>query len=617
MSRASLPMSGYTAPSRTVDPNTPLVVKVIAEGSAATSVFDFRTLPVSVELQTMFAMGFVAITGPGGNRRTIPSASTAFYDIRAFARMLAEINPAPTKPSDLRASHVDSLQLRKGSGQSIIVTTLRALFRKIDVAPDEFMRRLLRAVPNRPVVDPVYSFSREEFRLVMYAARQTIRFANARIYRARGIIADHRRGLVLPDLARQKDALYLSSLMDRGGFPRTKGGQVSYRGLSGGSRPADLMRALHLTNAEVGALIALLVGLTGQNLAQIVTLPATYHRADKQADGATPTALVRASKPRRGPTRSEMTIPLTGIPTWIVSANEARAHADESDRIDLHSPFGVYMAAMDLGSYARKFADSERLLVFHSVWRRTSEGRSSQDGFREAEPGAFQVWAASTDILDSKGNRIQPETRRLRLTFIEHKQKPVAQGPSTFINQYLMRNRGDIAEYQRVVSDVLDSEVARAEGAVTQILSSATVLLAETDPLSAALVANTTPETLARALAGELDTVMNSCIDHEHSPYSPPGSPCGASFMLCLGCPNARAEPRHLPIQLLVFAVIETRRAEMQSLAWATRFALPHARLTHLFAQFPAATVEAARGKETEGDKALVERFLGRELDIS
>ena len=86
--------------------------------------------------------------------------------------------------------------------------------------------------------------------------------------------------------------------------------------------------------------------------------------------------------------------------------------------------------------------------------------------------------------------------------------------------------------------------------------------------------------------------------------------------MLCLGCSNARAEPRHLPIQLLVLAEIEARREEMEALAWATRFALPHARLLYLFAQYPAATVEASRGKETEADKALVARFLGRELDV-
>jgi hypothetical protein len=204
----------------------------------------------------------------------------------------------------------------------------------------------------------------------------------------------------------------------------------------------------------------------------------------------------------------------------------------------------------------------------------------------------------------------------LRRTFIEQKQKPVAQSHATFVDTYLARDRGNIEEYQKVVSRVLDAEVDRAKQAVAQVLSAENVMLAQSDLQRAAIIAKTDPETLTRALAGELDTVMNSCVDHEHSPYSPPGSPCGASFMLCLGCPNARAEPRHLPVQLLVLAAIEARRDEMEAIAWATRFAVPHARLLDLFAQFPMDTVDAARGRETEADKALVRRFLGRELDV-
>lgn len=612
MSRASLPENGYTAPSRFADPFDPLLVKVIAEGTREERLFDFATFPVGAQLQHTFAAGFELITGPGGGRRTIPSAATAFKELRVFARSLAAADPAPTKTSELRASHVDCLSLFTSTGNYRgSVSTLRALFRKTDGVPDAFMRRLLKGVPKHPCIDPVSSYSREEFRLIMRAARETVRSADGRIRRARSIVADYRNGVVLPDLVLQREAAYMSLVMDKGDYPRIVGGHVTSRGLSAGSRPSDLLRALHLTIEETGALIALLIGLTGQNLAQIVTLPAAHHRADTQLEGATPTALVRASKPRRGPNKSEMTIPLTGIPTWIVPADEAEERVDDNGSIDLHSAFGVYMAAMRLGADARRLIGSDRLLTFYSTWRRLP-----YQGFGEAKPPTFAAWVLLQNIVDSQGNQVQPDSRRMRLTFLEHKQKPVAQSPTTFVNQYLIRNRGDIEEYQRIVSEVLDSEVARAHSAVAQILSSDTVQLAQTDLPTAAVLANTTPETLTRALAGELDTVMNSCVDNDHSPYSPPGSPCGASFMLCLGCSNARAEPRHLPIQLLVLAEIEARREEMEALAWATRFALPHARLLYLFAQYPAATVEASRGKETEADKALVARFLGRELDV-
>jgi hypothetical protein len=367
MSKASLPVNGYTAPSRFADPFDPLLIKVIAEGTGDEGTFDFSTFPVGAQLQHTFAVGFEWITGPGGSRRTIPSAASAFRDLRIFARSLAAADPAPMKISELRASHVDGLSLFTSTGNYRgSISTLRALFRKTDGVPDVFMRKLLKGVPKHPVIDPVSSYSREEFRLIMRAARETVRSADERIRGARSIVADYRNGVVVPNLVLQREAAYMSLLMDKGDYPRKGDGHVTSRGLSAGSRPSDLLRALHLSIEETGALITLLVGLTGQNLAQIVTLPAAHHRADTQLAGATPTALVRASKPRRGPTRSEMTIPLIGIPTWIVPADEAEERVDNYGRIDLHSAFGVYMAAMRLGADARRFIGSERLLTFYS-----------------------------------------------------------------------------------------------------------------------------------------------------------------------------------------------------------------------------------------------------------
>ena len=52
----------------------------------------------------------------------------------------------------------------------------------------------------------------------------------------------------------------------------------------------------------------------------------------------------------------------------------------------------------------------------------------------------------------------------------------------------------------------------------------------------------------AQALAdGTLDTATGACLDFTHSPFSPPGQPCTASFLDCLACRNAVATRRHLP----------------------------------------------------------------------
>ena len=119
-----------------------------------------------------------------------------------------------------------------------------------------------------------------------------------------------------------------------------------------------------------------------------------------------------------------------------------------------------------------------------------------------------------------------------------------------------------------------------------------------------------------RMLKGTLDTVMNACVDNQHSPYGDPGQPCRASFMLCLSCPCARAMPRHLPVQILVFDRLAERRHHMTPLLWTTRLALPHAQLSDLLARYDEDELSAARAAITESHREMVGRFLNRELDL-
>lgn len=122
--------------------------------------------------------------------------------------------------------------------------------------------------------------------------------------------------------------------------------------------------------------------------------------------------------------------------------------------------------------------------------------------------------------------------------------------------------------------------------------------------------------TLKRMIAGELDTVMNACVDHRNSPHAPAGEPCRASFMLCLGCPCARALPRHLPVQVLVHDRLADRRAEMTPLEWTQRFGLAHTQLADLLSRHDDVDVDDARVNATDTDRAVVTRFLNRELDL-
>ena len=122
--------------------------------------------------------------------------------------------------------------------------------------------------------------------------------------------------------------------------------------------------------------------------------------------------------------------------------------------------------------------------------------------------------------------------------------------------------------------------------------------------------------TLKRMISGELDTVMNACAGYRRSPHAPAGQPCPASFMLCLECPCARALPRHLPVQALLHDQLAERRSQVTPLQWAQRFAAPHAQLTDILARQGEAAVADARTGATDADRAVVGRFLSRELDL-
>lgn len=589
-----------------------LLVHFAAEGGEIRKIYDLARLPLSRELQDAFAEGFRELTGPSGSRRTASSADSALRLMRKFAVFLSELDYPPTAIEDLAGHHADAARLRFGSQWMDMRSTLRAAFLGRGGVSPTFQQKLLEPFVAPRVSDPVHSYSFEEHRLVMRAARQAVQAAYERVVAAHARVEAFRNGRV-PDGPTEYATLSFQRRVLDHGYPKKDSVSRTERDAFTklGIHREPLARELFLTVAEMGALVTLMVGITGENLSQVLTLPARHHRADRQDGIETPVTLSRASKPRRGAAESEMTIALTGSPTWEdedIGAEE-RPVDGSSRMVDLRSAFGVHSAAEIMCRDARRLAASDRLIV--------GFGRTNrEDSFRPVTEGHVFAWYKTLNIVDSSGQPVRPDSRRLRRTFVEAKQKPVAHSIATFVNTYLLRDRGNIGEYQRIVSRVLSKEVARAKTAVTRIITASTVELASSDPEAAAVLVGTDPGTLGKALSGDLDTVMTSCLDNTHSPFSPAGSPCGASFMLCLGCPNARAEPRHLPVQLLVFHELEARRREIEPIEWATKFAIHHARLQNLFNQFPDAIVNAARGTETEDDTALVRRFLGRELDV-
>lgn len=622
--RAALPPADYAPAARVVD-HAACTVRFTAENPAqAPREFDFTDWPVSLELRQAFAAAFAERTRPGGRVRTSDSAYKTFRTLRRFAGYLAGLVNPPSTAGELTPTHLDGwwLPRRQYAGGVIQLGELKTTLRKVAGTSAEFQAALVSRNPPRAKTAAKPSYSRTENQRILNAARADIRRAADRIRGNRELLRRFRAGELdeePADTGRRGELLdYVDRHLD---VPRyTSTGTAAKWWVQQLGTVEEHMTALHLSGVEAAAFAVLLAGLTGQNKGTILTAPAAHHRADGYT-GPSATAIVELDKPRRG-SRRHMDVPFTSIPTWA-GPNATHTSDEPSPRVDLHSAFGVYLLVHELASRARDVLGSDRLLVF---WAGTGVGVGR--GLRTKFDGALlPAWASRHDLptdaavsapsAQAGREQLHVTFGRLRLTYNELQQRPVAHTEQTLANEYLVRNRGNLVEYQQVVATTMAEQVTKASTrARLHMLTEADVAEARTNPASVAARHGMDTTTLQRMLAGELDTVLGACADHTNSPHAAPGQPCRASFMLCLSCPCARALPTHLPLQVLVHDSLVQRKTAVTPLRWAQRFALPHAQLADLLDRAGPVAVADARRAATPAQRDLAERFLHRELDL-
>jgi hypothetical protein len=361
--------------------------------------------------------------------------------------------------------------------------------------------------------------------------------------------------------------------------------------------------------------------------AALLAAPATHHRPDGYT-GAGASAIVTLDKPRRG-ARRHMDVPLTSEPgstTGLAGGDDAAVGTTNSGGpMDLRSPFGVYTLLHELTAPARHILGSDRLFAWYCPGG-GGPGRPGRGLRTTVDSCLVRAWARRHDLpADTAPGADAPRAagplsvtlRRLRLTYLELAQRPVAHTSATLARDYLATNRGNLAEYQQVVAAALAEQVDKAAArARIRTLSEHDIAEADQQPDRVADRHGMDAATLQRMISGELDTVLGACIDHTNSPHAPAGEPCRASFMLCLSCPCARATPAHLPMQVLVLDELDRRKSAVTPLRWAQRFAVPRAQLTDLLARASAPALADARNAVTGAERELIDRFLNRELDL-
>ncbi|OIJ85078.1 hypothetical protein BIV25_45035 [Streptomyces sp. MUSC 14] len=594
--------------------------------------YDLSILSMAAGLREALVVAFVKRVAPGAGLTSLHSTDHAYRVLVKFDRYLATLQWPPREAEHLAPEHFDGFHNSRkhtGSGPDDL-RELRLLLDEVEGLTDAMAGRIGAALPRRQREDgSKESYSRAEFKRIADAARSDLRAAARRIRDSRELLRQFREGEQEAGNDRQLALrLQLLDWVDRfADVPRN----VRASGITAGrSVPQpwitkefgsvkQVMSWLHLTIDEVAAGAVLLAVMTGENPEVIHRTPSVHHRADGHT-GALGTAIVDLRKPRRG-RRAYMNLALSDVPNWISIPEKPE---EVSARDELHTPFGLYVLLHELTARSRAMVGGKRLLVGYASSGGGAMGNAGR-GLRQMSSGLpvtrlSRAWLLPSDKVDEEKGEPVPLVVRLdllRLTYIELNQKPVAHTEKTAVTQYMLRNRGNVAEYRQVVAQTLTAEVdkARTRGTVN-VMTSQEVERARLEPEAVAAELGLDPVTLKRMIAGELDTVLTACADNKNSPHAPPGQPCPASFMLCLGCECARAMPRHIPVQVLVHDRLLQRREEMDALRWAERFAGPHAQLADLLDQHDEAAVADARRDATAADHALADRFLNRELDL-
>ncbi|GAA2402831.1 hypothetical protein [Streptomyces coeruleofuscus] len=189
------------------------------------------------------------------------------------------------------------------------------------------------------------------------------------------------------------------------------------------------------------------------------------------------------------------------------------------------SPGRLITEALQATRFARAvvedLAPGTDLLI---VWRWAQGGRAITTSDHHPPVGFFRfgvAYSAGSDWARSEGLAGSPFRRGRRTVNALVRREPGQNSQATHDRDYVLVD-------QRVRHEAADIIAAGAEDAAERARQ--TVLVAEL---------RTRPD------RDDRETATADCHDYEHSPFTGPGKGCRASFLLCLGCNNARIHPGH------------------------------------------------------------------------
>lgn len=539
---------------------------------------DLSKLPVAQTIRIEMAIAVEAATGPMGRWKRLGTARNIPLATMMVARWIAATRPELVTLADLTIA--DARMLGRSITNGRHLSLVRALLQSCAQVPTDVLEELARH--HAPRTDAAREpYTAAELDRICVVLRGITRKARDRIRTHRALIADLRAGrldVLADDDPKRKLAVVLDHCERTGDLPRSKvtgAPTTEARRLAEGygrGRPG-LMTLIHLTTGEAWAFGALLTALTGFNASVLDTLPARHLRATGQDEPAI--ALVETNKPRRG-ANAKTTLPLTSI--------------GPDDR-SLTSPVGVYSTLVELTELARGFLGCDSAFAYYTGGSHGSPFRVGMPGPGGRIPDWVGPWLTGDTAPDAVLSTINLD--RLRKTRIEMSRTPIGQS-RTMHEHYLRRMRKVREEGYGTVREALDDQVAKA--------------------LARRQITVTPEPTEEHDSASPNDTVLGECDDFQHSPFDN-SRPCRQSFLTCLDCANARAFPRHLPVQLLVADRLRDQQTTLPAENWIRRYAGALAQLDDIFTYYTAAQLKQARSEITDHHHGIVDQLLRGDLD--
>ena len=587
------------------------LVRFAEERTGRQKVFDFSGFAGTAGMQQWLARAFARRTGPRSGIKRAGSAANCFLMLRAFADSVAEVEPAIRGPHELTTAHIAAFRLRHAgtAGGAEQVIRLRSALRGDPELAEPVRTALLARPPRRPPATRPAAYDDQEWQLITTALRSDVRRARDRIRAGRQLLAGHRAGR-LPAAGREAQLGSLLELFDSTGeLPRGRGRFVAGRVARAGGVTA-VTSMLCLTLRETTAFCLLLCALTGENFATVAQWPAVHY----QPGGASPVvALVEQAKPRRGPEREHMVAALEDLPRGLAALLDGGGEPRW-----LRSPVRVYRLLVELTETSRRLGGHRSAFSAYTPKRNAG----STCWVEGVTGGHVHAWARGHGFPSAAAaagaGRPPIEVRRIRQTVIERDRRPVSHTPATMNDHYLAGSHTVQADSRIVVGDALREQVGKARARQpAQVLTSAFVADVGRDLQTAADRAGLAPGLLAEMIDGQHDTVLAACTGHQAASGTTGGQqPCTASFLACLDCPNARALPRHLPVQIAMADRIAGLAAHLDPQLWRARYQPRLGQLQQILSRHTAAEQARAREAITQEHLGLVDDVLAGRWDL-